>query len=108
VSKILLHPHKAYRHVHDSITLTVKALNASGAPVTGAKVALSLYGDCDLTLANTVKTTGADGAATVSVWARKPGAVSAVAAGVGADGAPVLRSQDAYRSTNGSTFCSWV
>jgi hypothetical protein len=90
VSKVLLHPQKAYRHVHDSITITVRAFNASGAPVPCAKIALALYGDCDPTLTNTVKTTGADGAATVTVWARRPGAVSVMAAGVGTVGAPVL------------------
>lgn len=47
VSKLLLLPAKAYRHVHDSITLTAIATNDTGAPVPNAQVVFAVHGDCD-------------------------------------------------------------
>lgn len=60
--------------------LTAVVLDANKAPAPGVKVSFSVFGDCDPDTDSTIKTTGADGTVTVRLLARKPGAVSVVAA----------------------------
>jgi hypothetical protein len=90
ISKLKLIPSKAYRHCHDPITLSALATDASGAPVAGAKVAFSAFGDCHPDTDKAVKTTGSNGIATITLNSHVPGVESVVAAGVDANGAPVL------------------
>lgn len=90
VAKLLLYPHKAYRHVHDPVTLTVKALDANGLPVANASVTFAAFGDCEPIADTAVKTTNAEGLYS-GVWSSsKPGAVAVVAASVNAQGVVVL------------------
>lgn len=92
VSKLKLIPTKAYRHVHDPATVTVLASDASNNPVSGAKVVFSVAGDCKPSTDATVKTTDANGIATIMLYSNEKGVASVVAAGVDATGAPVLSS----------------
>jgi hypothetical protein len=92
VSKLKLIANKAYRHVHDPATVTVLATDANNNPVSGAKLVFSVFGDCKPTSDMAAKTTNANGVASVTLSSDEPGAVSVVAAGVGATGAPVLSS----------------
>jgi hypothetical protein len=90
ITKLTLIPSKAYRRCHDPITLSALATDAAGAPVAGAKVAFSAFGDCHPDSDKAVKTTGASGIATITLNSHVPGVESVVAAGVEANGAPVL------------------
>lgn len=90
VASLLLYPSKAYRHVHDSITLTAKALDASGQPVANAPVSFATFGDCKPTLDTVVRNTNAAGYASVTLQSNKPGAVAVVAAAVNDQGVAVL------------------
>lgn len=90
VSKVQLAPLKAYRHVHDAISLTARVTDALGAPVSGAKLAFAVFGNCAPSADNAVKTTGADGTATVTLAASRPGVVSVVAASLDVTGTPML------------------
>lgn len=90
IAKLKLVPTKAYRHCGDPITLTALAVDANNAPVPNAKVAFSTFGDCDPTTDKPIQTTNANGIATVTLMSHEPGAASVVAAGVDANGGPVL------------------
>jgi hypothetical protein len=90
VAKLLLYPTKAYRHVHDSITLTAKAVDAAGLPVFNASVSFATFGDCKPTLDSLVRHTDAEGVARVILKSHQPGAVAVVAAAVNDQGLAVL------------------
>jgi len=90
VSKLLLLPAKAYRHVHDPITVTAIALDANKAPVPNAQVVLAAYGDCEPWVNQGNATTNAAGQASFTIMSTKPGAVSVVAASVNTQGLPVV------------------
>jgi len=90
VSKLLLLPGKAYRHIHDPITVTALALDANKAPIANASVVLAVYGDCDPWVSQTNYTTDAAGQATFTIKSMKPGALSVVAAMVDSNGLPVV------------------
>jgi len=90
VSKLLVLPAKAYRHVHDPITVTAIALNANHTPIANASVVLAVYGDCDPLVSRSNYTTNAAGQATFTIISTKPGALSAVAALVDSKGLPVV------------------
>ena len=91
VTTLKLRPAKAYRHTHDSITLTAVARDINGTPVRGATVVFAVHGDCHprTTQPNSVVTNGA-GEAFFKVVADEPGAVTVVAATLGASGIPVV------------------
>lgn len=91
VASLKLHPAKAYRHIHDSITLTATALDANGTQVQGATVVFAVHGDCHPRTTQPPRVvTDAAGRATFRVAADKPGAVTVVAATLGANGVPVV------------------
>lgn len=90
VASLRLLPFKAYRHVHDPITLTVQALDSEGAPAVGAKVAISAFGDCLPHVDPSVVVTDSKGLAAVEVTAHELGVASLVAAGVDENGVAVL------------------
>jgi hypothetical protein len=89
VSKLKLIPSKAYRHCDDPLTITALAVDANNDPVSGANVAFSVFGDCHPAGEKIVKTTAANGIASITVESHVPGVDSIVAA-VDVNGAPVL------------------
>jgi len=90
VAKVVLLPAKAYRHVHDPITVSATALDANNAPIANASVVLAVYGDCDPWVSRLNYTTNAAGQAFFTIMSTQPGAVSVVAAMVDSNGLPVL------------------
>jgi len=90
VASIVLLPTKAYRHVHDPITVTAIALDANKAPIANASVVLAVYGDCDPWVSQTNYTTNAAGQAFFTIKSMKAGALSVVAAMVDRRGLPVV------------------
>lgn len=90
VAKLLLRPAKAYRRVHDSITLTAQALDTNDKPVVNAAVSFSSFGDCQPIQSTGVGTTDAAGLLSLTLTSSEPGALAVVAAAVNAEGVAVL------------------
>lgn len=96
VAKLILAPIKAYRHISDPVTVKAGVLDRSGNPVPYAKVVFSAIGDCEPTVSQVAKVTDALGVASITVVPRKPGVATVVAAGVDANGIPVMASDASH------------
>jgi hypothetical protein len=90
IAKLRLVPTKAYRRYGEAITVTALAVDEDNTPVKGAKVAITVVGDCDPSATKEVATTNESGVATLIVEGRKPGTATVVAMGVDINGGPVL------------------
>lgn len=91
VATLKLRPAKAYRHFHDPITLTAVARDMSGTPVQGATVVFAVHGDClHRTTQPPSVVTNAAGEAPFKLVADESGAVTVVAAALGANGAIIM------------------
>jgi hypothetical protein len=91
VATLKLRPAKAYRNFHDSITLTALARDMSGTAVQGATVVFAMHGDClHRTTQPPSVVTNAAGEAPFKLVADESGAVTVVAAALGANGAIIM------------------